>query len=127
MVEEKGLSDKWHIDSAATGDYHIGSRPDKRALDTLTRHKVATSHKCRLLKKRDFTDFDVIFGMDDANMSDLEDMAPSGSTALLKRLGEYDPEKELTIQDPYYGGDSGFETVYQQSVRCCKGYLEANL
>ncbi|ELT91477.1 hypothetical protein CAPTEDRAFT_18659 [Capitella teleta] len=125
LVNDRGLNHKWLIDSAATENWHTGSLPDDRAMECLKKHGVTTDHRVRKINKDDYRKFDVIFGMDEDNMSDLERMAPKGATTSLKRLGEYDPKKELTIQDPYYGGDEGFEIVYQQCVRCCNGFLDA--
>ncbi|XDV46309.1 hypothetical protein PO909_014224 [Leuciscus waleckii] len=76
--------------------------------------------------KDDFMTFDHILCMDDSNLRDLNKKASSikDSKAKIELLGSYDPEKQLIIQDPYYGSDKDFETVYEQCARCCKVFLE---
>jgi low molecular weight phosphotyrosine protein phosphatase len=57
-------------------------------------------------------------------MSDLEDLKPIDGTAKLLLLGDFDPNGERIIRDPYYDSDSkGFEKAYVQSVRCCEAFL----
>ncbi|XP_053383985.1 low molecular weight phosphotyrosine protein phosphatase-like [Mercenaria mercenaria] len=128
LLNERGVKDQWEVDSAALGTWHIGKTPDSRARKTLKNFGVDDyKHKARAVNKDDFTRYDVIFGMDEANMEELEERKPSNCTAKLKMLGEYDPEKEVVIRDPYYdaGGDlSGFEKVYEQCVRCCTSFLD---
>lgn len=69
--------------------------------------------------------FDYIFGMDDDNMEDLNRSKPKNATAKLLLLGEFDPQNERIIRDPYYDSDArGFEKAYEQSVRCCEAFLE---
>jgi len=124
LVTEKGEAEKWYIDSAGTGDWHIGNPPDKRGRNCLKTHGITTSHKARQVRADDFQKFDFIFGMDENNMSDLKDIQPANSKCILEMLGEYDPQGRQIVQDPYYGGDDGFESVYQQCLRCCKKFLE---
>lgn len=126
MVKKKGnITDKFNIDSAAIGGWHIGKSPDRRALETMKKHNLEYSNKARQLKKDDFKKFDYIFGMDHENMSDLEDMKPSDGTAKLLLLGDFDPQGEKIIRDPYYDNSSdGFEKAFVQSVRCCENFLQ---
>lgn len=63
--------------------------------------------------------------MDDENMSDLESIKPKDATAKLLLLGDFDPQGERIIRDPYYDSESdGFEKAYVQSVRCCEAFLK---
>lgn len=117
--------EKFHIDSAAIGSWHVGKKPDRRALETMKNHNLAYDNKARQLKKEDFKKFDYIFGMDYENMSDLEDMKPSDGTAKLLLIGDFDPQGEKVIRDPYYDNNSdGFEKAFVQSVRCCENFLK---
>lgn len=89
-------------------------------------HNIPMDHRARIVVSDDFQDFDYIFGMDENNIRDLEDMAPKRMKAQIKLLGSYDPEGQKIIRDPYYDRDSeGFEEVYRQCVRCCKAFLES--
>ena len=63
--------------------------------------------------------------MDNENMEELKDLKPKDGTAKLLLLGDYDPEGDKIIRDPYYDSDSkGFEKAYVQSVRCCEAFLK---
>lgn len=103
----------------------MGKSPDRRALETMKKHNLEYSNKARQLKKDDFKKFDYIFGMDHENMSDLEDMKPSDGKAKLLLIGDFDPQGEKIIRDPYYDNNSeGFEKAFVQSVRCCENFLK---
>ncbi|XP_013391832.1 low molecular weight phosphotyrosine protein phosphatase-like isoform X3 [Lingula anatina] len=120
----KGLEDQWVVDSAGTSDWNIGSSPDSRGIDCLHRYGKSSNHIARQLENADFSKFQYILGMDENNIKEIKKKMPKDSTATVKLLGEYDPEKQLIIVDPYYGGEDGFERVYQQVLRCCKAFLE---
>ncbi|XP_041832019.1 low molecular weight phosphotyrosine protein phosphatase isoform X2 [Melanotaenia boesemani] len=128
MATDSGVVDKWVIDSGATSDWNIGSSPDSRGLACLRKHDVETSHRARQVTKEDFMSFEYILCMDESNLSDLKRKANSVKNyrAKIELLGSYDPQKQLIIRDPYYGSDEDFEKVYEQCVRCCKAFLEAN-
>ncbi|AWP20042.1 Low molecular weight protein tyrosine phosphatase isoform 4 [Scophthalmus maximus] len=78
--------------------------------------------------KDDFMSFEYILCMDESNLSELNRKAKSVKNyqAKIELLGSYDPQKQRIIQDPYYGSDEDFGKVYEQCVRCCKAFLEAN-
>lgn len=119
------MTDKWFCDSAATAGYHVRSQPDYRALNVLKNHSINTNHRARILKDEDYTKFEYIFGMDHANIRDIEDGKPASSTCKIELLGSYDPQGELIIKDPYYEkGEKGFETNYQQCLRSCSAFLD---
>lgn len=91
------------VDSAALGSWHVGNRADPRALSTLKKHGLNSTHIVRQIKTQDFTDFDYIFGMDEDNMSQLRSLAPKGSKAELLMLGDFGLNaKDRIIEDPYY-------------------------
>lgn len=145
LIKERGLTDKWFTDSAATGNsflfdfslnfnnclsvplgnWHCGSRPDKRAQNVLKRFGVEYDHRARQISDEDFIRFDFIFGMDDNNISDINELKPKGSKSVIELLGKYDPKKQTIIEDPYYeSGDKGFETNYEQCLRSCTAFLD---
>ncbi|XP_046726099.1 low molecular weight phosphotyrosine protein phosphatase isoform X1 [Silurus meridionalis] len=128
MAVDSGVVDKWVIDSGATSDWNIGSTPDARGLACLRKHGIDTDHRARQVTKEDFMTFEYILCMDESNLSDLKRKANSvkNCKAKIELLGSYDPEKHDVIEDPYYGGDKDFETVYEQCVRCCRVFLERN-
>ncbi|OWR53482.1 acid phosphatase isoenzyme [Danaus plexippus plexippus] len=124
-VFRKIADDTWEIDSAAIGGWHVGNPPDWRALDTMKKHDVPYNNCARQISTKDFNEYDFIFGMDEENMRDLNRKAPKGSKAKLFLFGDFDPEGDRIIRDPYYDSDSkGFEKCYEQCVRCSHGFLE---
>ncbi|XP_041365587.1 low molecular weight phosphotyrosine protein phosphatase-like [Gigantopelta aegis] len=128
LVQQKGEAEQWLIDSAGIGDWFIGSAPHEYTMKILKKNGiVGYKHTGRQIKREDFNTFDYIFGMDHDNLSDVESFKPkSPFSAKLKLLGEYDPEKQLVIVDPYFAGTiDGFEQVYEQCYRCCKNFLES--
>ncbi|XP_078450163.1 low molecular weight phosphotyrosine protein phosphatase isoform X2 [Lampetra planeri] len=127
MVTEQGVADQWHIDSAGTYGHEAGSPADYRSQACLRKHKLSTNHIAREITKDDFKTFDYIFCMDESNLRDLQRSAKNVSNckANIDLLGKFDPQKQLIIKDPYYGGDEGFEEVYQQCLRCCKAFLSS--
>ncbi|NP_001108241.1 acid phosphatase 1 S homeolog isoform b [Xenopus laevis] len=126
LVTDAGISKEWSIDSAATSDWNVGSSPDSRALKCLKSHSIETSHRAQQITRDDFLSYDYILCMDESNLQDLKRRGSQvqNCKAKIELLGSYDPQKQLIIQDPYYGRDEDFETVYQQCIRCCKSFLE---
>ncbi|KAI9178924.1 Low molecular weight phosphotyrosine protein phosphatase [Blastocladiella emersonii ATCC 22665] len=123
LVRERGLESEFRIDSAGTAGYHIGSTPDERSVETCVANGVPVKHVARQVQKRDFDEFDYILCMDRSNLKDLQRIAPRGSKAVVKMFGEYDPQGETIILDPYYGGMDGFERNFQQAKRCSAAFL----
>lgn len=68
----------------------------------MKKHNLAYNNKARQITKADFKKFDYIFGMDDENIGDLKSTAPKDATAKILLLGDFDPEGERIIRDPYY-------------------------
>ncbi|XP_003278849.2 low molecular weight phosphotyrosine protein phosphatase [Nomascus leucogenys] len=126
LVTDQNISENWRVDSAATSGYEIGNPPDYRGQSCMKRHGIPMSHIARQITKEDFATFDYILCMDESNLRDLNRKSNQVKTckAKIELLGSYDPQKQLIIEDPYYGNDSDFETVYQQCVRCCRAFLE---
>lgn len=125
MTKKGNLTEKFDIDSAAIGPWHVGKKPDRRALETMKKHNLEYHNKARRLTTQDFKKYNYIFGMDYENMSDLDDMKPKDATAKLLLLGDFDPQDEKIIRDPYYDSNSdGFEKCYIQALRCCENFLK---
>lgn len=101
-VKKAGEQANWEIDSAAIGSWHVGRDPDHRALATMKKHNLAYSNKARQIKTADFKEFNYIFGMDDENIDDLKERCPKDGTAKILLLGDFDPDGDRIIRDPYY-------------------------
>jgi protein-tyrosine phosphatase len=113
------LRPDWTVDSAGTGGWHAGERPDHRTLSELQRHGIATRHRGRQVAVGDFTDFDLILAMDRQNLRDLQRLRPAGATARLELLGAHDPDGVAEVPDPYHDGPEAFAAIYRQITRCC--------
>lgn len=101
-VRQAGLESEWEIDSAAIGPWHAGRNPDSRALATMQNHNLPYTNKARQIKPADFKKFDYIFGMDDENIDDLNGLSTKNCSAKILLLGDFDPEGDRIIRDPYY-------------------------
>ncbi|XP_076292521.1 low molecular weight phosphotyrosine protein phosphatase-like isoform X1 [Lasioglossum baleicum] len=126
QAKKLGVDHLWGVESAALIGYHTGKGPDHRAMSTLRNNGITDySHKARPITVEDFNTFDWIFGMDNSNMRELDDMKPADGTAKVELLGSYDPQKETIIRDPYYdSGSAGFQTAYDQCVRSINAFLQ---
>ncbi|MEX2465989.1 MAG: low molecular weight protein-tyrosine-phosphatase [Gemmatimonadota bacterium] len=125
LVEEAGLSDRFEIASAGTGGWHVGETPDSRATMVASRYGVTLDSKARQVTEEDLAHFDYVIAMDRDNLAVLERMAAdTGAEAELHLLREFDPAASGDeVPDPYYGGASGFETVYEMVHRSCEALL----
>ena len=126
LVEEEGLDDHFEIDSAGTGAWHIGERPDGRATLVAQQHGIELDSRARQVRPEDFERFDYVIAMDRDNLTTLVRMQEAaGTEAHIELLRANDPERDDgdEVPDPYYGGTSGFENVYQMVRRCCKSLL----
>jgi low molecular weight phosphotyrosine protein phosphatase len=124
------------IDSAGTGAYHIGSSPDQRTLAVLTKNGVTDYlHAARQVRETDFYEFDYILGMDEENVTNLKFMRSriqhrkgEDGLAQVRLFGEYGSKlkkgRAEEVEDPYYGGQKGFDTCFEQMVRFSKAFLE---
>jgi protein-tyrosine phosphatase len=103
-----------HVDSAGTGDWHIGHPPDPRAQATARRHGIDIAHyQGRQVEPDDFRGFTHIFALDADNLRNLRAIAPADATAGVGLLMDMVPGRQgQAVKDPYYGGDDGFETTW---------------
>lgn len=125
-VFKAGLQDSFYIDSAGTGDWHIGRSPDPRA----QQHAAESGYDLSALIARqvngaDFVGFDYILAMDQQNLMDLKAMQPVEFQGQLSLLLDYDSSSELReVPDPYYGGSEGFRQVIQLIEGACDSFIE---
>ncbi|HEX7782299.1 MAG TPA: low molecular weight protein-tyrosine-phosphatase [Sphingobium sp.] len=121
---ERGIAVE--IDSAGTGDWHVGHPPDRRAQATAARHGVDIGGlRGRQVDPDDFQLFTHIVAMDVENFRDLEQLRPRGGKAqLLLMLDHLAGREGEGVTDPYYGGDEGFATVWRDIIGACDGLLD---
>lgn len=129
LVAEAGLQDQVEIDSAGTGDWHIGHAADARSAEAAAKRGIELTSRARQVTPEDLDRFDHVVAMDRSNLSDLRAMAGTPEQeAKLSLLREFDPDSvaaaDLEVPDPYYGGAQGFERVLDVVEAGCRGLLE---
>lgn len=114
------------VDSAGTGDWHLGHPPDGRAQAVAARHGLDIGRlRARLVTPEDFLRFDHIVAMDSSNLANLRAMRPSDGTATLGRLLDHAPDEAIRdVPDPYQGGPEGFDETYRLVTAGVKGMIE---
>ena len=126
LVLRSGVEGQFLIDSAGTGNWHVGSPPDNRAQQVLLDKGIDISGlRGRQFGVPDFDAFDHIIAMDQSNYRDIQALYPSGGSDKVRLLLSYAPELGLKdVPDPYYGGYDGFETVLDMVEVACERLLE---
>jgi protein-tyrosine phosphatase len=115
------------VDSAGTSDYHIGGKADKRTQESGVKHGIdLASHRGRQFNRHDFDTFDLIYAMDMENYSDIVYLA--GNEEHRKKvkliLNELHPGHDLSVPDPWFGGERDFEKVFQLLDKACDVIVE---
>lgn len=124
LLDREGLEQDVICDSAGTSAFHIGNPPDERMLATAKAHGVELVSRARQARPDDFYEFDYIIAMDKANYRDLKNIMPDDHCAKLVMMRDYDPlPKDGDVPDPYYGGQEGFEEVFEICMRSCEAFL----
>ena len=126
LLQQAGMEREVVVDSAGTSGYHRGELPDSRMRMHAARRGYELVHRSRPVRTEDFYDFDMIIGMDDHNIADLHELAPSPEEEKkICRMRDFSVNKMVDyVPDPYYGGDSGFENVLDILEDACAGLLE---
>ena len=122
ILKSKVNSSKIHIDSAGTGGWHIGELPDSRSIDIAGINGIdITDQACRKFIEEDFDEFDHIYVMDKSNLRDVLSMARNDDDRLSVKLilEETSPGMSMEVPDPYYGGEKGFEKVFEMIDTAC--------
>ncbi|MDB4207039.1 low molecular weight phosphotyrosine protein phosphatase [Flavobacteriaceae bacterium] len=123
ILQSKLDANFFSVDSAGTAAYHIGELPDQRSIAVAKKHGIDISNqKARKFDIKDFIEFDVIYAMDKENYQNICSLAKN-KTELQKVkmiLDEVNLSQNLSVPDPYYGGDDGFQNVYQLLDEACE-------
>ena len=117
------LPENYIVDSAGTGAWHSGQLPDKRSVTTAKNRGLdITNQRARQFKVSDFDTFDYIYVMDNSNYKDVISLAPTEESKSKVRLilNEIFPNENVDVPDPYYGGDDGFENVFDMLDQACE-------
>jgi protein-tyrosine phosphatase len=125
-VEAAGLADRFVIDSAGTGDWHLGHLPDPRTREVAAARGFTLEHRARQVKPADLDAFDVVIAMDEANHRDLQAMARSPEArAKIRMFLEFHPlePRKAPVPDPYLGDRADFEHVFDLCDEAAVGLL----
>jgi protein-tyrosine phosphatase len=122
-VKEVGLEDKVSIDSAGTGNWHIGNRPHEGTLQILKDKNIDSANiTARQVSSEDLKDFDYIIAMDAENLGNLHRIKGREASGEIQRLLDFLPESEVVdVPDPYFTGN--FEEVYDLVEEACNELL----
>lgn len=123
-VEAAGLAHRIEVDSAGTGDWHIGHKPDDRAREAGARRGYdLDSLRARQVCADDFNEFDYILAMDENNLRDLQQLSPPKLRHKVRLFMEFAGNNVRVVPDPYYGGPEGFEQVLNLVEEASDGLL----
>lgn len=125
LVRARGLQARISVESAGTADYHLGARPDRRALEHARRRGFDLPSRACQFGAADFERFDYVVAMDKNNLAGLQRLAAGRWSDKLHLLMQFHPEagSRTCVPDPYYGGAEGFEHVLDLCQEACQGLL----
>ena len=125
LVAQANLDQKILVDSAGTGDWHIGKAPDARTVAAARNRGYDLSVlRARQVNKSDFAEFDYVLAMDNSNLKDLQRMKPFDYKGHLGLFLEFGSRGDyLEVPDPYYGGKEGFDLVLDLVEDAAQGLL----
>ncbi|MFZ6048830.1 low molecular weight protein-tyrosine-phosphatase [Pseudomonas sp. CR3202] len=123
-LREAGLDGQVQVDSAGTGDWHVGKAPDARTRVAAQRRGYDLSQlRARQVAVDDFGHFDLILAMDESNLANLRRLRPSAAASELDLfLRRYQLALD-EVPDPYYGGEEGFEAVLDLVEQACDALI----
>lgn len=125
---ERGLAEQFQVDSAGTSGYHVGERPDSRMRRTAAERGLEYDGRSRQVRQSDLEEFDLIIAMDRQNLRNLRELARGSEwTDRIRLMREFDPQADgdHDVPDPYYGGQTGFETTYDIIDRSVTSLLDS--
>jgi len=125
LINDKGISSQFIVDSAGTGSWHVGKKADSRMRFAAKQRNINITSNARQIREDDFGKFNYILVMDNSNFKnviDLKNRVKGADFAKVLKIQEFSSiftEKE--VPDPYFGGDAGFDNVLdilEDSVSC---------
>jgi protein-tyrosine phosphatase len=122
---ERGLAQRFRLDSAGTGGWHAGSAPDPRSVAVAARHGIDITGQCaRKVVPEDFETFDLLLGMDHSNVEELRRLAPRPARTKIHLFLDYAGIGDRDVPDPYFGGPDGFADVYRMIREASESLLD---
>ncbi len=125
LIEEAGLESSIAVDSAGTAATHVGEPPDARSVRAAKARGTVLVHRARAFRPQDIARFDHVLAMDQRNLTALVALALDEEKQKIELLRVYDrtASSGAEVPDPYYGGERGFEDVFDIAERACRGLL----
>lgn len=124
VLERAGLRERVLIDSAGTGDWHVGSPPDSRAcVAAAQRGYDLSALRGRQVTRRDFAEFDYVIAMDDENVRTLMRISPRDQRHKIRLFTDFSSNGASSVPDPYSGGPEDFELVLDLVEDAAQGLL----
>jgi len=113
------------VDSCGTGQYHIGEQPDSRTIANAQENGITLDHRARQFVYEDFERFDHIIAMDRSNLQNIKRLDSDNNFAdKLHLMRDFDPvENGGDVPDPYFGGERGFQEVFDILDRSIDHFL----
>ena len=127
ILKSKLPLQNYFIDSAGTAGYHVGEKPDTRSIAVARKYGIDISdQRSRKFSVMDFDEFNYIYAMDSSNYQNIIALARNNSDiAKVKMILEENPtSNRMDVPDPYYGGNDGFENVFQMLDKACNSIVE---
>ena len=125
LIRRRKLCDFLEVDSAGTGCWHLGEKPDRRSISAAQmRGYDISSLIARQVKIIDFANFDYLLAMDNDNLRDLYKICPNENQDKIDLLLNFGSSSEKVVPDPFYGESSDFELVLDLIEDACEGFLE---
>jgi len=127
ILSSKGKHLNIEVDSAGTAGYHIGKQPDIRSIEIANKYAIdLNQQRARQFSRADFDEFDIIYAMDTNNYAHLVSLASSEieRNKIRMILNEINPNAYQSVPDPYYGGENGFQDVYNMLDKACDKIIQ---
>ena len=128
QLRARELSEQFVVDSAGTGDWHVGNPADRRMQAAANRRGIQLPSRARQISHNDLSIFDMVLTMDNANLMAVQTLAKEAgirATASIKPMLSYARSfSETEVPDPYYGGETGFEHVLDLLEDACSNLLD---
>ena len=127
ILSLKGKHLNLEVDSAGTAAYHIGKQPDIRSIEIANKYTIdLNQQRARQFSRADFDKFDIIYAMDTNNYAHLISLASTKTERNKIRmiLNEINPKAYQSVPDPYYGGENGFQDIYNMLDKACDKIIQ---
>lgn len=128
LAEQNDLN--WKIDSAGTEYYHVGERPDRRAIAQCLKYNIdISSQRARQIRARDFEKFDLIYALADDVLDELHSLRPpqSNHSSLSLLLDVLYPGKNRSVPDPWYGDEKDFSIAFDLIYEACQAIISRHV